>query len=60
VSAFIQSHGPGTGFYDSIADMDAATPDPVTGKLQSAFVSDSTNGGSGEKLYPTRAGYQDG
>jgi lysophospholipase L1-like esterase len=38
--------------------MDAATLDPVSGELQAEFVPDSTKGGPGEKLHPTRAGYQ--
>ena len=48
VNAFIRSHGPGTGFYHSIADMDAATLDPISGELQAAFVPDSTNGSPGD------------
>lgn len=58
VNAFIRGHGPGTGFYAAIADMDAATLDPVSGELQAPFVPDSTKGGPGDKLHPNRAGYQ--
>jgi lysophospholipase L1-like esterase len=55
VNAFIRGAGSG---YDSVADMDAATIDPVTGELQAAFVPDSTKGGPGDMLHPNRDGYQ--
>jgi hypothetical protein len=54
VNAFIRQ----SGIYDSVADMDAATVDPSTGQLKSAFVPDSTKGGPGDFLYLNRAGYQ--
>jgi hypothetical protein len=50
VNAFLRRHG--TGFYDTIADMDAATLNPVISELQSAFVPDSTTGGRCNKLHP--------
>lgn len=44
--------------FDAVADFDAATSDPDTGALKSAFQPNSTIGGAGDKLHPNRAGYQ--
>ncbi len=54
VNAFIRQ----SGVYDSVADMDAATVDPSTGRLKAEFVPDSTKGGPGDYLHLNRAGYQ--
>lgn len=43
--------------FDGVADFDAATIDPVTGKLKPAFVHDTTVGGPGDGLHPNRLGY---
>jgi lysophospholipase L1-like esterase len=46
-----------SGLFDAVLDFDAATLDPQTGGLKAQFISDSTTGGSGDKLHPNRAGY---
>jgi lysophospholipase L1-like esterase len=47
-----------SGLYDSVADLDSATIDPITGELKPEFVPDSSIGSPGDKLHPNRAGYQ--
>ena len=46
------------GLFDGVADFDAATRDPQTGRLRASFQPNSTMGGSGDGLHPNRAGYQ--
>ena len=46
-----------SGIFDSVADFDQATLDPLTGGLRAEFVPESTTGGPGDKLHPNRAGY---
>lgn len=53
VNAFLRE---GTVF-DAVFDFEGATTDPLTGRLQSVFVPDSTIGGPGDGLHPNRAGY---
>jgi lysophospholipase L1-like esterase len=52
VNAFIRSEG----IFDGIADMDAATVDPATGKMRDEFLPNSTLGNI-DHLHPNRAGY---
>jgi lysophospholipase L1-like esterase len=54
INAFIRSGG----LFDGVADFDAATLDPQTGRLRASFQPNSTTGGSGDALHPNRAGYQ--
>ena len=49
----------GSGIYDSVADMDAATLNPATGAMQPPFLPPSSIGGTVlDWLHPNRAGYQ--
>jgi lysophospholipase L1-like esterase len=43
--------------FDAVADFDAATIDPETGRLKAAYVPNSTVGGAGDGLHPNRLGY---
>ena len=52
VNAFVRS----AGIFDGIADMDAATIDPATGKMRDEFLTNSTLG-TIDHLHPNRAGY---
>ena len=52
INAFIRS----AGIFDSVADFDAATVDPVTGALRAEFLVNSTLG-TIDHLHPNRAGY---
>jgi lysophospholipase L1-like esterase len=54
VNTFIRTGG----FFDGVADFDAATVDSSTGGLRDEFVPNSTIGGAGDRLHPNRAGYQ--
>ena len=45
------------GFFDGVADFDAATIDPQSGELRPEFVPESTTGGPGDKIHPNRVGY---
>jgi lysophospholipase L1-like esterase len=45
------------GLFDGVADFDKATLDPQTGGLLPSFVPESTTGGPGDKLHPSRLGY---
>jgi lysophospholipase L1-like esterase len=45
------------GIFDGVLDFDAATLDPNTGELKSAYQPNSSIGGPGDKLHPNRAGY---
>ena len=47
-----------SGLFDSIADMDAATVDPVTGYLQAPYAQHSFSNPTPEYLHPGRAGFQ--
>lgn len=58
VNEFIRSNSQPGGFFDGVADFDAATVDAKTGGLRAAFQPNSTVGGAGDKLHPNRAGYQ--
>jgi len=53
VNTFIRSEGA----FDGVVDFDLATRDPISGRLQAAFVPNSTIGGAGDGLHPNRAGY---
>lgn len=46
-----------SGTFDGVADFDAAVLDRKTGKLQPAFIHDTTTGGAGDGLHPNRLGY---
>lgn len=46
------------GVFDSVADFDAATVDPISGTLRPVFQPSSSTGGPGDRLHPNRAGYQ--
>jgi lysophospholipase L1-like esterase len=54
INAFVR----GSGLFDGVADFDAATLDPQTGRLRPSFQPNSTTGGTGDALHPNRAGYQ--
>ena len=43
--------------FDGVADFDAVTLDPATGKLRPDYVPGSSIGGPGDGLHPNRAGY---
>ncbi|MEO7158713.1 MAG: GDSL-type esterase/lipase family protein, partial [Vicinamibacterales bacterium] len=56
LNVFIRGSGM---FYDSIADMDAVTLDPVNGALKASFLPPSSVGGLVlDWIHPNRAGYQ--
>jgi lysophospholipase L1-like esterase len=46
------------GLFDVVADFDAVTLDPATGRLKAEFQPNSSTGGAGDLLHPNRAGYQ--
>jgi lysophospholipase L1-like esterase len=46
------------GFFDAVADFDAATLDPATGAMKAPMQPNDTTGGPGELLHPNRVGYQ--
>jgi lysophospholipase L1-like esterase len=46
-----------SGIFDGVADFDVAVLDPKTGKLQPAYIHDTTTGGAGDGLHPNRLGY---
>jgi lysophospholipase L1-like esterase len=52
VNAFIRS----AGIFDSVADMDAAADDPVTGMIRAQYLVNSTLG-TIDHIHPNRAGY---
>lgn len=52
INAFIRS----AGIFDSVADFDAATIDPATGRLRPEFQPNSSTAGI-DFLHPNRAGY---
>jgi lysophospholipase L1-like esterase len=52
VNAFIRS----AGIFDSVADFDAATVDPATGRLRPEFQPNSSTAAI-DFLHPNRAGY---
>jgi lysophospholipase L1-like esterase len=54
INAFIRTGD----LFDDVADFDAATRDPQTGRLRASFQPSSTIGGPGDGLHPNRAGYQ--
>jgi lysophospholipase L1-like esterase len=54
VNTFIRTGG----VFDGVADFDAATRDPSTGRLRAELVPNSSVGGAGDFLHPNRAGYQ--
>lgn len=54
VNEFIRT----SGVFDGVADFEAATTDPATGRLRSEFLPSSTTGGPGDMIHPNRAGYQ--
>ena len=45
------------GLFDAVIDFEAATLDRATGELKAEFVPDSSIGGPGDRLHPTRVGY---
>jgi lysophospholipase L1-like esterase len=54
INAFIRTGD----LFDDVADFDAVTRDPQTGRLRASFQPSSTIGGPGDGLHPNRAGYQ--
>jgi lysophospholipase L1-like esterase len=54
VNTFIRT----SGTFDAVADFDAVTRDPATGKLKPEFLPNSSVGGAGDFIHPNRAGYQ--
>ena len=53
VNRFIRT----SGIYDAIVDFEAATLDPVTGRLRPEFQPSSLTGRPGDMIHPNRAGY---
>ena len=46
------------GLFDGVADFDAVTTHPQTGRLKAEYSPSSTLGGPGDGIHPNRAGYQ--